>query len=202
MRSAGHGSGRPRLVLVSAQTLLRQGLGQAMQVMGMPLLAALSPQEQVIRHLTMLRPDVVIVDLDDPTGEVRRLWPDMASLSNLQLLTLGGAGWASPGPWAGTPYLCKAVTVPELLTDIARTCHGEPLTPSETLPFLPTAAPLLGQDRELLLLLAQGLCNRDIATTLHLSEKTIRNRLSKTFARLHVVNRTQAALYAIRLGLA
>ncbi|WP_353543805.1 LuxR C-terminal-related transcriptional regulator [Deinococcus xinjiangensis] len=184
-------------MLVSAQTLLRQGLEQAMQVAGVPLLAALSPQAQVMRHLTMLRPDVVIVDLDDPTGEVRRLWPDVAALPGLWTLTLS----ASSGSWSSASHMGAGVTLPELLDRVVRLYRGEQVCAAEAPAHPSEAAPLLIQDRELLLLLGQGLCNRDIASTLHLSEKTIRNRLSKTFARLHVTNRTQAAICALRLGL-
>uniref|UniRef100_A0A7C2C1F0 Response regulator transcription factor n=1 Tax=Thermus islandicus TaxID=540988 RepID=A0A7C2C1F0_9DEIN len=51
-------------------------------------------------------------------------------------------------------------------------------------------------------LLAQGYTNLEIASELGLSEKTVRNRLSEIFQKLHLNNRTQAALYAIREGLA
>jgi DNA-binding NarL/FixJ family response regulator len=59
-------------------------------------------------------------------------------------------------------------------------------------------------ERELaiLRLVAQGLDNVDIGGRLGLSEKTIRNRLTTIFEKLHVNNRIQAALYALRQGLA
>jgi DNA-binding NarL/FixJ family response regulator len=53
----------------------------------------------------------------------------------------------------------------------------------------------------MLQLVAQGLSNQEVADKLSLAEKTIRNRLSLIFKQLHLENRTQAALYALRKGL-
>lgn len=197
------GARRTRRVLVSAQGLLREGLGQALRAAGVELLATLSPEDQVVRYLAALRPDVVLIDLDDASGRIRRLWPDMTTaLPGQSVLTLSSGQRAGPGPWSETAHLGRAVTMSELLEDIERIHQGECLARIQAFSPPPEVAPLLNQDRELLQLLAQGLGNRDIAATLHLSEKTIRNRLSKTFARLQVTNRTQAAMCAVRLGLA
>jgi len=57
------------------------------------------------------------------------------------------------------------------------------------------------RERDILQLLAEGHDNRTIAARLHLSEKTVGNRLSDIFAKLGVANRTQAALVAIQRGL-
>jgi DNA-binding NarL/FixJ family response regulator len=56
-------------------------------------------------------------------------------------------------------------------------------------------------EKDILIRLAQGLDNAAIAQQLALSEKTITNRLSDIYSKLHVNNRTQAALYALRRGL-
>jgi DNA-binding NarL/FixJ family response regulator len=61
---------------------------------------------------------------------------------------------------------------------------------------------LAEREVEILRLLAQGLSNQDIADRLVIAEKTVRNRLSDIFRRLHLENRTQAAIYAIREGIA
>jgi two-component system, NarL family, response regulator LiaR len=51
-------------------------------------------------------------------------------------------------------------------------------------------------------LIAQGLSNRDIGARLLLSEKTVKNHVSRIFDKLHITARTQAAVYAIRTGIA
>lgn len=65
----------------------------------------------------------------------------------------------------------------------------------------PVEPELTERDIEILGLLAQGLSNQAIADQLFISEKTVRNRLSQIFRKLHLENRTQAALYAVREGL-
>jgi DNA-binding NarL/FixJ family response regulator len=64
---------------------------------------------------------------------------------------------------------------------------------------LPTT-PLTQLELEILRLIAQGLSNSDIGDRLGLAEKTIGNRLTVIFDKLHVNNRTQAAIYALRQG--
>ena len=55
--------------------------------------------------------------------------------------------------------------------------------------------------REFLKLVAQGLANNEIAAELAISERTVRTHVSNILSKLHLANRTQAALYAIREGL-
>ncbi len=53
----------------------------------------------------------------------------------------------------------------------------------------------------MLTLVAQGLSNKEIAQRLCISEKTVKNHINNIFSKLHVYDRTQAMLYAIRKGL-
>ncbi|MGB6985064.1 MAG: response regulator transcription factor [Candidatus Aquilonibacter sp.] len=61
---------------------------------------------------------------------------------------------------------------------------------------------LSGRETEIVRLIAQGLSNRDIGSRLLLSEKTVKNHISRIFDKLHITARTQAAVYAIRTGIA
>ncbi len=65
----------------------------------------------------------------------------------------------------------------------------------------PEITQLTPHECEVLTLVAQGMCNREIANCLHLSEKTVRNRVSEILSKLDVSNRTQAALWAKEHGL-
>lgn len=60
---------------------------------------------------------------------------------------------------------------------------------------------LTPREREILVLLTDGLSNQEIATALVISEKTVKKHLNNVFAKLDVTNRAQAAIYAIRAGL-
>ena len=61
---------------------------------------------------------------------------------------------------------------------------------------------LTQRETEVLCALARGLSNDGIARSLHISEATVRTHVSNILAKLHLANRTQAALYALREGLA
>ena len=59
---------------------------------------------------------------------------------------------------------------------------------------------LTGQERRILVLIADGLTNRQIAAEIHLAEKTVKNYVSNLLAKLGMERRTQAAVFAARLG--
>ena len=106
-------------------------------------------------------------------------------------------------------YLLKDVDVQEL-TRAIRTVHaGQPyLHPEATRHLLqatahPEPAPerLTGREQAVLTLVARGLTNRQIADTLAISEKTVSVHVSNMLSKLGLASRTQAALYAVRIGL-
>ena len=66
----------------------------------------------------------------------------------------------------------------------------------------PTKEPLTGREVDVLRLVARGLTNQEIADQLVVSERTVRAHISNILGKLHLANRTQAALFALRQGLA
>lgn len=66
----------------------------------------------------------------------------------------------------------------------------------------PCTAPLTERESEVLKLVARGLSNQEIADKLHVSEGTVTTHIRNILAKLQLANRTQAALYALREGLA
>ena len=65
----------------------------------------------------------------------------------------------------------------------------------------PTGEPLTEREVDVLKLIARGLSNMDIARELSISERTVRTHITHILDKLHLANRTQAALYAMREGL-
>ncbi|HTA54995.1 MAG TPA: response regulator transcription factor [Candidatus Acidoferrales bacterium] len=107
-------------------------------------------------------------------------------------------------------YIVKDSSLQELVTAIKALGEGSSyVDPRVAASLLRRRAPsnrptneLSPREREIIRLIAQGLSNRDIGRRLVLSEKTIKNHVSHIFAKIHCTARSQAAVHAIRIGLA
>src|SRR5690606_4113791 len=110
-------------------------------------------------------------------------------------------------------YLLKETSTHDLLQAIRDVYHGESslhpaiarklireLNRPTALP--PSEEPLTEREAEVLILVARGLSNQHIANSLVISERTVRTHVSNILGKLHLANRTQAALYALKEGLA
>jgi DNA-binding NarL/FixJ family response regulator len=108
-------------------------------------------------------------------------------------------------------YLLKTVDAGELIEAIKAVHRGDylidPLIAARVLselhldmPVLPRVEPLTTGEMAVLRLVTQGVENEEIARRLNYSVHTVANRLRTTYEKLHVNNRTQAALYALRQG--
>lgn len=111
-------------------------------------------------------------------------------------------------------YLLKETPIPELVMAVyAVAAGGSWLSPSITtsifsyissgnIPSVGGPRALSGRELQVLELLAQGLDNNQVAEQLNISAKTVKNHVSNLFEKLGVVNRVQAAVYAVRSGIA
>lgn len=107
-------------------------------------------------------------------------------------------------------YIVKDSSLQELLTAIKALGEGSSYVDPRVAASLlrrrePSNSPkseLSPREREIIRLIAQGLSNRDIGRRLALSEKTIKNHVSHIFVKIHCTARSQAAVHAIRIGLA
>ena len=160
-----------------------------------------------------LRPDVILMDLLMPVmdgieaiANIRRELPDteiIALTSVLEDASVIGAVRAG-----AIGYLLKDAKADELCRAIRAAAAGQvQLSPkaAERLmrevraPESPEA--LTDRETEVLRLIAQGQANKEIARTLNIGEKTVKTHVSNILAKLGVPSRTQAALYAVRIGL-
>jgi NarL family two-component system response regulator LiaR len=110
-------------------------------------------------------------------------------------------------------YLLKNTSPERLLSAIRNVHQGKPSMSSDianklmrelqrTSDLPPTEEPLTEREMDVLKLVAQGLTNQEIAEKLVIGEGTVRTHVSNILSKLHLANRTQAALYALREGYA
>jgi NarL family two-component system response regulator LiaR len=165
-----------------------------------------------------LRPDVTLMDLALPELDgieaIRRITAAWPQARILVLTSFATDDKVFPAIKAGARgYLLKDSSPAELVRAIREVHRGESsLHPSiarkvlqeltQTSDRPPTAEPLTAREVEVLRLIARGLGNQEIADALSLREPTVRTHVSAILGKLQLASRTQAALYALREGIA
>ena len=164
------------------------------------------------------QPDVILLDLHMPRkGGIAAIEEIKAENPKARILVLTSFTEAEEvyaAVKAGAMgYLSKDASSEEILTAIRQVYRGElSMHPSianklmrelqRTSDLSPTEEPLTAREVEILKLVAHGLPNQEIAETLVISERTVRTHVTNILSKLYLANRTQAALYALREGLA
>jgi len=174
--------------------------------------------QEAVAEAERLRPDVILMDLLMPVMDgveaIRQLKDRQLEARVLVLTSFAGDGKVFPAIKAGAEgYLLKHCSPAELVQAIRQVYHGEsslhPTIARKVLRRLSDPAEpgsgaesLTEREVEVLQLVAQGQSNREISKHLTISEATVRAHVSNILAKLQVCSRTQAALYALREGLA
>jgi DNA-binding NarL/FixJ family response regulator len=188
----------------------------------MTVVGQASNAEEAVEHSRRLAPDVVLMDIHMPHGKegieaTRRITEHNPKTKVIMLTMERQDEYLFEAIKAGAQgYLLKNVNSDELLNAIRAVAGGEAtLNPALARKMLEefrrlterqahecSYESLTDREKDILSLLSQGASNQEIAQRLGISEKTVRNRLSVIFSKLHINNRTQAALYALKQGLA
>ncbi len=207
-----------RILLADDHNVLRQGMAQALEAQpDMTVIAQAENGKEAVGLALKNQPDIVLMDINMPQMDgveaARQITAQLSQTGVIILTMYRRDDYVFEAIKAGASgYLLKEVELEELLEAIRAVSRGEAVIDSAVAsrvlaelrqPVGPEPKPKLAErDVEILRLLAQGLKNQDIADRLSLSEKTVRNRLSLVFRQLHLENRTQAVLYALREGIA
>jgi len=209
-----------RVLLADDHNLFRQGLRQICELKGgFQVVAEAADGLEAVRLAQKLKPDVILIDINmprlngilataqiiekDPEARVIMLTMHRQDHYVIEAIKVGAKG-----------YLLKTAEAQELVEGVRQVHHGGALIEPQLAARMMEEFRRLSQasdqvenleqltegEMEVLRLVGEGIDNQTIAQKLNLSEQTVANRLRIIYKKLHVNNRTQAALYALRRG--
>jgi two-component system, NarL family, response regulator DegU len=212
------------VVIADDHQLLRQALRRALEDAGFKVVSEAADGEEAVRLVALDRPDVVVMDVTMPvldgieatrrihaaTGETRVLVLTMHDEDALRVKALraGAVG-----------FLTKDCAMQEVVETVRRVADGDTVFSPEIAAammaeFPPSTepstngrepevveSPLTKREREILQLVADGHSTAEIARSLFISAKTVKNHLASIYAKLDSRDRTQAVLSGMRLGI-
>jgi two-component system, NarL family, response regulator LiaR len=207
-----------RILIVDDHAIVREGLRALIATeSNLELAGEARDGEEAIKLSRMLQPDLILLDLmmprKDGIAACREIRQENPHARILILTSFADNDKVFPAIKAGAlGYLLKDSSPDELLQAIQDVGRGEvSLHPSiarklmqeinQTDETAPNDELLTEREAQILALIARGLSNQEIADELVISERTARTHVSNILSKLHLTNRTQAALYALREGL-
>jgi NarL family two-component system response regulator LiaR len=208
-----------RVLVVDDHLIVRAGLRALLaEVPDMEVIGEAEDGRRATELARSLRPDVILMDLVMPKVDgieaIRQITAEHPTARILALTSFSADDKVFPALKAGAlGYLLKDTEPRDLVRAIRQVNRGESsLHPSVArkvlqefhLPDPAKKSPerLTERESEVLCQVAQGLTNREIADTLFVSEATVRTHVSNILAKLHMANRVQATLYALKTGIA
>jgi len=208
------------VMVVDDHTLMRQGLRRILEEAGMEVVGEAENGRRAVELATQLDPTVILMDIQMPlmdgieaTRNIKQIKED----ATIVMLTMHEEEqFLFESIKAGAiGYLLKSRAPQELIQVIEAASDGlSLLQPSMASKLLTEFSQLekkaekakryenlTPREREVLALIAKGMSNKEIARQLFISDKTVKNHLSNIFEKLHINDRTSAAVMAVKEGL-
>ena len=213
-----------RVALVDDHGIVRQGLRALLNQPGIEVVGEAESGFSAIELARDLRPDVMLLDIRMKDGDGLQCLPQIKEASPatsvIMLTTYANPAYLARAINSGASgYLSKETDPAQIVRVVRAAAAGDSLidrtlleaalshaleTPGPAAPFeapdIPVE-PLSERERDVLRLMVNGLNNNAIAETLSVSVPTVKTHVQHILHKLHVSDRTQAALLAVRLGL-
>lgn len=207
-----------RVLIVDDHAIVRKGIRALLsEADGFEVVGEAGNGQAAVLAAQETQPDVILMDLLMPGMDgieaTRQITNRQPQTHVLVLTSFAADNKVFPAIKAGAVgYLLKDSSPDELVRAIRQVHRGEPaLHPTIARKLLqeiarpaelqPAPEALTEREMTVLRLIAQGLSNQEIAGRIAVSEPTVRTHVSRILGKLHLANRTQAALYAVREGL-
>jgi NarL family two-component system response regulator LiaR len=207
-----------RILVVEDQSVVREGVVAILSLQtDLEVVGEAGDGIQAVEVARKTRPDVVLLDMVMPRQDGLSTIPQLKEVAPaariLVLTSFAESNRVYQAIKAGAlGYLLKDTTRTQLLQSIRDVARGQAsLHPSIAMKviheidhsqeYTDLGEPLTRRELETLRLIARGLSNQEIAAVLVVHERTIAKYVSSVLDKLHLANRTQAALYAIKEGL-
>jgi NarL family two-component system response regulator LiaR len=208
-----------RVLIVDDHVIVRKGIRALLAAKrDIQVVGEAGDGAEAVAQAAALNPDVILMDLVMPKVDgiqaTREILTKAPGTRVLVLTSFAGDEQVFPAIKAGAlGYLLKDSGPQDLVQAIRQVYRGEPsLEPSiarkvlselSSPPRKPlTSDPLTARELDVLRLIAQGRSNKEIAAQLAIAEETVHSHVSSILSKLHLASRTQAALYALREGIA
>jgi NarL family two-component system response regulator LiaR len=206
-------------LVVDDHAIVRKGLKAVLDLVpDMEIVGEAENGKQAVKLDRELKPDVILMDLMMPEMDgitcIKEIRAQSPNARILVLTNFAGEDMVFPAIKAGAMgYHLKDSSPDALVNAVRQVSRGEsalhPLIARKVLEELHAGPdrhlsedPLTARELQVLRLIAQGRENHEIAGELVISEATVRTHVSNILTKLHLASRTQAALYALKEGLA
>lgn len=206
-----------KVLVADDHEVVRQGLASLLSGTDIKIIAEADTGEKAVQLARKHRPDVVLLDIRLPNMDgltaLERIREDQPNARVVMLSTYDNPTYVARAVAMGAvDYVLKGSTRQELISAITGAAAGDSPSKAGEMRRISTAMatreqtgdsdiPLTQREQQVLRHMALGLSNKEIGRSLNISIETVKEHVQNVLRKIHVTDRTQAAVWAVRKGL-